>query len=166
MGLKLKKKVHYRMAEGKGRVKNVWLVIAFLSIVVILVSVFFMAISEITFDVTMENTGSSLTWESLDERSTLAIGFLVGRPFWDEIGFGILGLFCAWGLKKRVRFAWNFGVFWSIMMMAIGILIAFNELVVLGWVTVCLLPVEFIVVGGIALVCLLAVKKEFNETAT
>lgn len=86
----------------------------------------------------------------------------MSRPFWDEILFGILGLFCAWGLKKRASFAWKLGVFWSVMLVASGIIIAVNEIVVSGWITVCLLPVEFIGVGGIALVYLLAVKKEFN----
>lgn len=150
------------MVEETGRAKYIWLIIMILSIIVILVSVFFMAITPITFDVTMENTGSLLTWESLGERDKVAMAFLVGRPFWDEILFGIFGLFCAWGLKKREKFAWTLGVFWSVMLMTNGIIIAFNELIVSGWATVCMLPIEFLVVGGIALVCLLSVKKEFT----
>ena len=146
--------------------KHIWVIIAVLSVIVIGVSVFFMTISEITFDVTMENSGSSTTLEDLDEGDRGAIHFLVDRPFWDEIWFGILGLFCAWGLRKRVGFAWNLGVFWSVMLMAIGIIIALHEIIVLGWDIVCLLPINLFVVGGIALVCLLAIRKEFNIIAT
>lgn len=39
-------------------------------------------------------------------------------------------------------------------------------LVVLGWSTVCLQTIDFLIVGLIALVCLLSVKKEFTKTAT
>jgi hypothetical protein len=145
--------------------RNIWVVVAILSIIVILVSGFFLSISGITYNVTMENSGSSSTWESLGERNRAAIHFLVDRPFWDEIWFGILGLFCAYGLKKRASFAWNFSVFWSIMLIAIGIIIASYEIIVLEWDTVCMLPVEFLVVGGIALACLLAVKQEFKRIA-
>ena len=150
-----------RMVGEKGRSKNTWIIIVILSLMVILVSVFFMAISDITFDVTMENTGSSLTWQSLDEIDKVAMRFLVARPFWDEILFGIWGLFCAWGLKKRESFAWKRGVFWSLMLITSGIIISFNEIVVSGWAMVCMLPINLLVVGLIALVCLIRVKKEF-----
>jgi hypothetical protein len=98
----------------KGREKYIWLIFATMSIIIILISVFFIAFPEITFDISMEYPGSSLTWESLDEGSKAGMYFLIVRPFWDEILFGILGLFCAWGLKKRVSFAWKLGVFWGV----------------------------------------------------
>jgi len=154
------------MVGEKGRAKYVWLIIAILSIIVIFFSVFFMFLSEMIFDVTLERTGSSVTWESLDESGTLAVRFIIDRANWDEIWFGALGLFTAWGLKRKVSFAWNLGVFWSVMLIASGIIIAFNEIIVLGWDTVCLQTIDFLVVGGIALLCLLAVKKEFNKIAT
>ena len=153
-----------RTIGEKGLSKSIWIIVVILSLVGILVSVFFMVISDITFDVTMENTGSSLTWESLDEVDKVAIRFLVARPFWDEILFGIWGLFCAWGLKKRESFAWKCGVFWSLMLIASGIIISFNEIVVSGWAMVCMLPISLLVVGFIALVCLLRVKKGFAGT--
>ena len=142
----------------------VWLIIAILSIIVIFFSVFFMILSKMIFNVTMKRTGSSLTWESLDERGKVAMRFIIDRTNWDELWFGILGLFCAWGLQSNLSFAWELGVFWSVMLIVSGIIIALNEIVVLGWKTVCLQTIDFLVVGGIALVCLLAVKKEFTKT--
>ena len=154
------------MIEQKGRSKYPWIVIVVLAIILILFSVFYIAIPDVVFDVTMERTGSSLTWGDLDERSSVGINFLIVRPFWDEILFGLLGLFCAWGIRKRVSFAWKLGVFWSVMMMVSGVIITLNEIVVSGWDMVCLLPIYSFGVGSIALICLLAAKKEFKETAT
>jgi len=86
----------YQMKEivnEKGREKYIWLMFAIMSILIILSSVFFMAFPDITFDISMEYPGSSLTWESLDEESKAGMYFLILRPFWDEILFGIFGLY-------------------------------------------------------------------------
>ena len=145
----------------KEKKNSIWITITILSLLVISVSSFFLNFSEMTFDVTMENSGSSLTLESLDEKAKGGAHFLADRPFIDEVWLGILGLFCAWGLKKRVSFAWNLGVFWSVMLIAIGIVMAINQVIVLGWGNPCLAAIDFLLVGGIALASLLRVKKEF-----
>ena len=150
--------------EG-GRARYIWPIVATMSVIVILISIFFMAFPEITLDVSMEYAGSSLTWEGLDEGSKVAMHFLIVRPFWDEILFGILGLFCAWGLKKRVRFAWKLGVFWGVMMLVAGIAIGLSELLIGKWPTVCVVTFVYSIIGVIALSCLLIVKKEFNQIA-
>jgi len=148
--------------NGKGRATYIWLIIATLSVVIFLNSAFFIAFPEITFDISMEYPGSTLTWENLGEGSKAGMNFLIVRPFWDEILFGILGLFCAWGLKKRESFAWNLGVFWSLMMLAAGIAIGLSELFIGKWPTVCMVTFVYSIIGVIALSCLLIVKKEFN----
>ena len=142
--------------------KYIWLIFAFMSIFIFLSSVFFMVFPEITFDISMEYPGSSLSWEDLDERSQIGMRFLILRPFWDEIFFGILGLFCAWGLKKRDRFAWNFGVFWGVMILVAGIALGLSELFIGKWPTVCMVTIVYSIIGVIALSCLFIVKKEFN----
>ena len=91
------------IVNEKGREKYIWLIFATMSIIIFLSSVFFLAFPEITFDISMEYPGSSLTWETLDEASKAGMYFLILRPFWDEILFGIFGLYCAWGLKKNAR---------------------------------------------------------------
>jgi hypothetical protein len=101
--------------------KYIWLIFATMSIIIILSSVFFLVFPEITFDISMEYPGSPLTWESLDEGSRVGMYFLIARPFWDEILFGIFGLFCAWGFKKRESYAWNLGVSWGVMMLVAGV---------------------------------------------
>ena len=150
------------MVGEKGRANYIWLIIATMSIIIFFIAAFFMAFPEITYDISMEYAGSSLTWESLDEGSKVAMHFLIVRPFWDEILFGILGLFCAWELKKRTSFAWNLGVFWGLLMLIAGIAIGLSELLIGKWPTVCMVTFVYSIIGVIALSCLLIVKKEFQ----
>ena len=89
--------------------------------------------------------------------------FLIVRPFWDEILFGILGLFCAWGLKKRANFAWKLGVFWGVMMLVAGIAIGLSEIFIGEWPTVCMVTIVYSIIGVIALSCLFIVKKDYDE---
>ena len=147
--------------NGKGRAKYTWLIIATLSIIIFLNSAFFIAFPEITFDISMEYPGSTLTWENLGEASKAGMNFLIVRPFWDEILFGILGLFCAWGLKKGESFAWNLGVVWGAMMLAAGIALGLSELLIGKWTSVCLVTVLYCIIGVIALSCLLIAKKDY-----
>jgi peptidoglycan/LPS O-acetylase OafA/YrhL len=121
-----------------------------------------MAFPDITFDISMEYPGSSLRWDDLDPTSQIGMRFLILRPFWDEIMFGILGLYCAWELKKREIFAWKLGVVWGVMMLAAGIALGLSELFIGKWPTVCLVTILYSIIGVIALCCLLSVKKEFN----
>jgi hypothetical protein len=148
--------------RGKGCATYIWLIIAALSVIIFLNSAFFIAFPEITFDISMEYPGSTLTWENLDEGSKAGMRFLIFRPFWDEILFGILGLFCAWGLKKRESFAWNLGVFWGLMMLVAGIAIGLSELFIGKWSTVCMVTFVYSIIGVIALSSLLIVKKVYN----
>ena len=150
------------IVNENGLKKYIWLIFATMSILIILSSVFFMAFPEITFDISMEYPGSSLTWEILDESSKVGMRFLIVRPFWDEILFGILGLFCAWGLKKRETFAWKLGVFWGVMMLVAGIAIGLSELFIGEWPTVCMVTIVYSIIGVIALSCLFFVKKDFD----
>ncbi|MGB3700221.1 MAG: hypothetical protein WA997_03030, partial [Anaerolineales bacterium] len=55
------------IVDETGRSKYIWLIIATMSIIIFFIAAFFMAFPEITYDVSMEYAGSSLTWESLDE---------------------------------------------------------------------------------------------------
>ena len=150
------------IVNEKGRGKYIWLIFSIMSILIMLSSVFFMAFPEITFDISMEYPGSSLTWESLDEASKTGMYFLILRPFWDEILFGIFGLYCAWGLKKRESYAWNIGVFWGVMMLVAGIALGISELFIGKWSSVCIVTILYSIIGVIALSCLFIVKKKLN----
>jgi hypothetical protein len=144
-------------------IKNIWLIFAFMSILILLSSIFFMVFPEITFDISMEYPGSSLRWADLDESSQIGMRFLILRPFWDEIIFGILGLFIAWSLKKRDRLGWNLGVVWGIMMLTAGIALGLSELLIGKWLSICVVTGLYGIIGVIALGCLFLVRKGFAE---
>ena len=150
------------IVNEKGREKYIWLIFATMSIIIFLSSVFFLAFPEITFDISMEYPGSSLTWESLDEGSKVGMYFLIARPFWDEILFGIFGLYCAWGLKKRESYAWKLGMVWGVMVLAAGIALGLSEIIIGKWLSVCVVTYLYCIIGVIALSCLYTMKKESN----
>lgn len=151
-------------ARNNRRARYIWPVFAVMSVLILFSSVFFMVFPEITFDISMEYPGSSLRWEALDESSKVGMRFLVLRPFWDEIIFGILGLFCAWGLKKRDRFAWNLGAVWGVILLAAGIALGLSEITIGRWPTVCVVTILYVTVGAIALICLFILKQGFAES--
>jgi len=153
------------VVHEKGRTKNIWIVFVFMSILILISSVLFMVFPDITLDISMERPGSSLRWEELDENSQIAMRFLILRPFWDEIIFGFLGLYCAWALKKRLSFAWNLGVVWGVMMFAAGIALGLSELLIGEWGSVCVVTVLYSVIGVIALVYLLIGRKDFANSS-
>jgi hypothetical protein len=147
------------------RARFIWPVFAVMSTLILLSAVFFMLFPEITFDITMEYPGSSLRWEDLDESSKVGMRFLVLRPFWDETIFGMLGLFCAWRLKRRDRFAWNLGAGWGVVLLAAGIALGLSEIAVGRWPSVCVVTILYVTVGAIALICLFLVKQGIDESA-
>jgi hypothetical protein len=132
-----------------------------MSFLIPLSSLFFMVFPEITFDISMEYPGSSLSWEDLDESSKVGMRFLILRPFWDEIIFGLLGLFCAWGLKQQEPFAWKMSVVWGVIMLFAGIALGLSELIIGQWTMICVVTVLYNGIGLVALGSLFLVRKEF-----
>jgi hypothetical protein len=151
------------MVLEQRRTKYIWLVLGFMSILILLSSFFFMAFPDITFDISMEYPGSSLRWDDLDKSSQIGMRFLIWRPFWDEIIFGILGLFCAWELRQGDRFAWRLGVVWGVMVLAAGIALGLSELIIGKWHSICVVTFLYSIIGVITLSCLLIVKKELSN---
>jgi hypothetical protein len=153
------------IADEKGREKYIFPVFAIMSILILLSSVFFMAFPDITFDISMEYPNSSLRWADLDENSQIGMRFLILRPFWDEIIFGILGLYCAWGLRKREIMFWNLGIVWGVMMLTAGIALGLSEIIIGKWLEVCVVTWLYCIIGLIALSSLYISKEKFRAHA-
>jgi uncharacterized membrane protein len=136
-----------------------------LALVLTVMGLMGMSMSRDRVDYWLEMSGSSSTVENLDEGAVAAFSFIFGGG-WMLSGWvylGIFGLFCAWGVKRKESFAWKLGVLWSVLLTAYGIILAVNELFILGWPsTVCPGVPLFLIVGVIASGCLLAVRKEFS----
>lgn len=150
------------MTEGKGLTRYVWLIIVVLAAVLMGMAFFGMSMSTDMLDHLLEMSGSSLTMESLDEEAVAAFSFIWGGLEWHGIAFGIFGLFCAWGVKRKESFAWKLGVLWGGLLIVYGIIVAVNELFVLRWSTVCSSVPLNLIVGAITLGCLFAVRKKFS----
>ena len=74
---------------------------------------------------------------------------------------GIIGIFCALGLKRKLNYAWVLGVIWGAMMLANGLIQGGYEMFILNWSMPCPQTYIFLVFGIIALVSLLVTTKGF-----
>ena len=84
------------------------------------------------------------------------------KPLWEEIWIGIFGIFIAFGLKRKEKYAWTLGNFWGIMMITNAAIQGGYELLILGWSKTCLQTDMFLLLGVIALVSLLITKERDN----
>ena len=110
--------------------------------------------------------GSPLTAEDIDEA---ALGFLrmaMLKPLWEEVWIGILGIYCALGLKRNRKHAWTLSLFWGIMLLANGAIQGGYEVIILKWSNACLQTYLFLVLGTIALASLLITRREFARYQT
>jgi hypothetical protein len=151
------------VAEKKRPGRYLWRTILILALVIPFLSLFYMGMSQHHIDGMLEQSGSSLTWQSLDENTAAALYYIYNRTNLVEMLFGPLGVFCAWGLKRKESFAWKLGVFWGKMLIASGIMSGAWELLILRWPQPCLLTFTRIGFGIIVLVCLLRVQKEYQN---
>ena len=153
------------MTKEKG--KNVWLIMLILSCFLLAFTIF--AIS--TGDSVLENglkqfAGSSFDLRDLDEAAHGFLTMAMIKPLWEELWIGILGIFFALGLKRKMKYAWTLGIIWSAMMLANGLIQGGYEMFILNWSMPCPQTYIFLVLGIIALVSLLMARKGFSLDET
>jgi hypothetical protein len=153
------------MIKEKG--KNVWLVVLILSI---------LFIGWTAFTISNGNTilgngvkmwaGSSFEVKTIEERALGFMNMAMVKPLWEEIWIGIIGIFCALGLRRKMKYAWILGIIWGAMMIVNGIIQGLYEVVILNWAMACPQTYIFFVFGIVTLVSLLVTTKGFslNET--
>jgi hypothetical protein len=105
--------------------------------------------------------GSSQLTEDLEKSALEFMDMTMLKPLWEEIWIGIFGLFIAFGLKRKKKYAWTLGIFWGIMMLANAAIQGGYEIFILGWSKVCLQTYTFLLPGMIAFVSLLFTRREF-----
>ena len=150
------------MTEDKGFKKNVWIVIAILSIVFIVMSLFIMSNGENVLKTGLELAGSSQATEDIEENALNFINMSMLKPLWEGIWMGIFGLLIAFGLKKKINFAWILGIVWGIMWLANAAIQGGYEMLILGWSGVCVQTFLFLILGLISLPSLLIARDEFS----
>jgi hypothetical protein len=105
-----------KMTKEKG--KNVWKVILILSCLFFSWTIFTIS----NGDTILENgirmwAGSSFDLGNVEERALGFMNMAMIKPLWEELWFGIIGVFCALGLKHKNGFAWGLGIIWGAMML-------------------------------------------------
>ncbi len=153
------------MPKEKGH--NVWWILLILSCLLLAFTVF--AISG--GDSVLENglkqfARSSFDLANLDEAAHGFLTMAMIKPLWEELWIGIIGIFIAIGLKRKMRYAWTLGIVWGAMMLANGIIQGGYEIFILGWSIPCTQTYIFLVLGIVALVSLLVARKGFSLSTT
>ena len=152
------------MTEEKGFNKHVWIIMMILSIIFIIWTVFVISRGTEILPTAFKLAGSSQLTEDIEEKALAFMNMSMLKPLWEEIWIGIFGLFIAFGLKKKKKYAWTLGIFWGIMMIANAAIQGGYEIFILGWSKVCLQTYIFLILGIIALASLLLIsRKEFSS---
>ena len=107
------------MTNEKG--KNVWWIMMILSCLFLVWTIF----TIINGDTILENglkmwAGSSFDLGNVEEKALGFMNMAMIKPLWEELWFGIFGVFFALKLKQMKKYAWTLGVIWSAMMLANG----------------------------------------------
>ena len=150
------------MTEEKGFNKYVWLIMMIVSLLFIVWTIFAMSNGgdKILETGLKDYAGSPLEVGDLDEDAHGFLSMSMLKPLWEEIWIGILGLFCALGLRQKKKYAWILGIFLGIMLLTNGLVQGGYELFILDWSSPCAQTYIFLVLGVIALASLLVARKK------
>ena len=101
-----------RMTKEKG--KNIWKVILILSCLFLGWTIFTISNGDTILEQGLRMwAGSSFDLGNVEERALGFMNMAMVKPLWEELWFGIIGIFCAFGLKHKNRFAWGLGIIWG-----------------------------------------------------
>ena len=150
------------MTDDKGLGRNVWKIMMALSIFFILWTIFMMSRGDEILPTAFKLAGSSQSTDDIEKSALEFMNMTMLKPLWESIWIGIFGLFFAFGLKEKKRYAWTLGILWGIMLITNATIQGGYELLILRWSKVCLQTIMFLVPGIIALASLLIARKEFS----
>ena len=151
---------------NKERGKNVWLIMLILSCLLLAFTIFAISAGNSVLENGLKQfADSSFDLRELDEAAHGFLTMAMIKPLWEELWIGILGIFFAFGLKRRVKYAWTLSIVWSVMMLTNGIVQGGYEMFVLNWSSPCTQTYIFLALGIIALVSLIAARKRFSYDA-
>jgi hypothetical protein len=151
-----------KMAEEKRFKKNVWMVITVLSIIFMVLTLFIMSNGEDVLKTGLELADSPQNTEDIEENALDFINMSMLKPLWEGIWMGIFGLLIAFGLKKKIKYAWMLGIVWGIMWLTNAAIQGGYEMLVLGWSSPCVQTYLFLILGLITVPSLYIAKEEFS----
>ena len=154
------------MAKEKGFTKNVWVIMVILSIIFIIATLFILSQGTGVLPRGLELAGSTQVLEDIEKKALGFITMSMLKPLWEEIWLGIFGLFFAFGLKKKMKYAWTLSFFWGVMLIVNAAIQGGYEVIILKWSNACVQTYIFLIIGVIALVSLLITRKEYSNYQT
>lgn len=147
--------------EKEQRSNKAWSIMLVLSLAFIAVTLFIMSNGSNILPTAFEIAGSEQATEDIEEKALNFINMSMLKPLWEGIWMGFLGIFIAFGLKKKEQFAWYMGMLWGIMMISNAAIQGGYEVLILGWSNVCPQTFLFLILGLVAVPTLLTNRKEF-----
>jgi hypothetical protein len=150
------------MTKEKGFNKNVWKIMMVLSLIFIIWTLFVFSRRDAILPTAFKLAGSSQLTGDIEKNALGFMNMAMLKPLWEEMWIGVLGLFCAFGLKQKKKYAWVLGILWGIMLITNAAIQGGYEVFILKWSNACLQTYVFLLLGMIALASLLIAKKEFS----
>jgi hypothetical protein len=147
------------MTQEKGFDRSVWLIMMVLSLLFIVWTLFVMSRGNEILPTALKLAGSSQAIEDIEQKALGFMNMSMLKPLWEEIWIGILGLYCAFGLKQKKKYARTLGIFWGVMLITNAAIQGVYEVFILKWSNACLQTYIFLLLGTIALVSLLFTRK-------
>ena len=142
---------------------NVWIIMMILSALFLLWTIPLLLLSggQMIFEEGLKYAGSSFDIGVLDKGALGYINLSMLKPLWEEIWIGILGFYCALGLKQGKKYAWNLSFMWGIMLIINAAIQGVYEVVLLDWSSACLQTYLFLVLGIVSVTSLLITRKSY-----
>jgi len=154
------------MSKEKGFHKYVWVIMLIFSFMLLAWCLLVLAFSRDTIlEDLIKLAGSSLIKEDLDEAALGFMNMAMLKPLWEEVWFGIFGIYCALALKGYRQDAWMLSFFWGIMMITNAVIQGSYEIFILGWSYACMQTYFFFLIGVIPIVGLLLIRKKYWQAA-
>jgi hypothetical protein len=144
---------------------KVWLIMLISSVLFLVWTIPLLLLSggQVIFEEGLKYAGSSLNIGILDEGALGYINMSMLKPLWEELWIGILGIYCAFGLKRMKRHAWSLSLFWGIMLITNATIQGIYEVRFLDWSSACLQTYLFLVLGIVAVASQLITRKNYAQ---
>ena len=148
------------MIGENGFPRRVWIIMMILSLVFLLYTFLMISGGGTILESALNLADSSFDTANLDEPAHRFLDMSMLKPLWEEIWIGVLGLFCALGLKRKIKYSWTLGIFWSIILLANGLIQGGYELFILKWSMPCIQTYIFLLFGVLGLANLLLIRRK------
>lgn len=156
------------MKEEKGFPKYPWVIMMVLSVLFLLFTVPLLLLSggTIIIEQGLKYAGSQFDVADIEPAALGYFNMSMLKPLWEELWIGILGIYLAVMLRQRKRFAWVLSLFWGIMLITNGVIQGIYEIVILNWSNACLQTYLFLILGIVAVLCMVVARKNYFQNQT